>query len=93
MVGQTSGQWVKPKNTRNGLPRKSLGRDGLAILIGELERPADRALLDDAGGADVLGQPQDAAEHEREAAEKGSQHQQNAVGRGVPWRYDYIADD
>src|SRR5262249_43999594 len=23
-VGQTSGQWVKPKNTRNGCPRKSL---------------------------------------------------------------------
>ncbi len=45
VVGQASGQWVKPKNTKAGAPAKSLSRAPLAGVIGHLE-VGDRARLD-----------------------------------------------
>ncbi len=42
VVGQMSGQWVKPKNTRNGRPFMSCVADRFAVLVLEMKRPADR---------------------------------------------------
>src|SRR3954468_8288272 len=46
VVGQTSGQWVKPKNTRNGWPLKSCSVIGLLFWSTSLNGPptADAAI-------------------------------------------------
>ena len=80
VVGQTSGQCVKPKNTRNGTSLHVLVADRLAVLILKVKRAADggnrRSDRRRRASADV----DDGAEHQHQPAQEGAEHRQNAEG-------------
>ncbi len=59
---------MKPKKIRVGLPCRFLLGDGLAGLVGELERPADRGRR--GHGAQAAHRPQHDEQADRQAARR-----------------------
>src|SRR3954468_23614097 len=81
VVGHTSGQWVKPKNTRNGSPLKSCSVIGLSFCSTTLNRPPTVETATGAGVRPVTMKI--AAENSTSPATKAPSASKRRAVRGV----------